>query len=564
MPDELVPAADYTDIHHSDDEKRNYSSDDKDEKSGGTNTFVHTTDVDADEHLHHVQDLEKRIMDGTATDDEAMIRDNHDIAVKVLSTYDDASLPYEILPQWIFPLLGALSIVCLVNHTSPVLRNIFGGGSNNEGMGLFSWSLDWNYIGSACLYTPLVTQLNQDTGIILTYILMSAMYYGDVWRARSFPFMSQAIFDGSGAEYNQTALLTDNVFDPVKYDEIGPAWFSATNALFLIVDNLSIGAALVHAGLFYGKDLYPLVKSALNIKSIWQNGWRSFFLEEEEDASTITDEHLLQMHKSGYRNVPKYWFYIVLLGAFAMAMATNYAGHSGMPWWALIVTLIISFIFTAVYALFAGYLGFVQFVSGGTGLYQLLGSKMVPGNPVANMYFAMLGNNPQVQAIALLEDLKLGIYIKLPPRITFLYQMLGTVIGAILNYVIMLSVIDQQREALLSISGTRLWSGQNAQSYNSNAISYGALAQQMFSASSTYYMVPAALGIGCLLPVPFYILHRFYPNAGFSNVHTAIIAQYSCYMSVGVNTSVNPAMVIGVFSQWFVRKRYPRAFTKYK
>lgn len=37
----------------------------------------------------------------------------------------------------------------------------------------------------------------------------------------------------------------------------------------------------------------------------------------------------------------------------------------------------------------------------------------------------MLGNNPQVQAIALLEDLKLGIYIKLPPRITFLYQMVS-------------------------------------------------------------------------------------------------------------------------------------------
>ncbi|KAJ9110267.1 hypothetical protein QFC19_001670 [Naganishia cerealis] len=374
--------------------------------------------------------------------------------------------------------------------------------------------------------------------------------------------MSQAIFDGSGNEYNQTALLTDNVFDPVKYEEIGPAWFSATNALFLIVDNLSIGAALVHAGLFYGKELYPLIKSAFSIKTIWQNGWRSILVDEEEDPSTITDEHLLQMHKSGYRNVPKYWFYIVLLGAFAMAMGMSL--FRGMPWWALIVTLIISFVFTAVYALFAGFLGFTQFVSGGTGLYQLLGSKMVPGNPVANMYFAMLGNNPQVQAIALLEDLKLGIYIKLPPRITFLYQMLGTVIGAILNYVIMLSVIDQQREALLSISGTRLWSGQNAQSYNSNAISYGALAQQMFSANSTYYMVPAALGIGCLLPVPFYILHRFYPKFGFQNVHTAIIAQYSCYMSVGVNTSVNPAMVIGIFSQWFVRKRYPRAFTKYK
>jgi hypothetical protein len=46
--------------------------------------------------------------------------------------------------------------------------------------------------------------------------------------------------------------------------------------------------------------------------------------------------------------------------------------------------------------LFAGFLGFSQFVSGGTGLFQLMGSKMVPGNPVANMYFAMYGQNPQV------------------------------------------------------------------------------------------------------------------------------------------------------------------------
>lgn len=100
-----------------------------------------------------------------------------------------------------------------------------------------------------------------------------------------------------------------------------------------------------------------------------------------------------------------------------------------------------------MYSLFAGFLGFSQFVSGGTGLFQLMGSKMVPGNPVANMYFAMYGQNPQVsrqcplqmtslielnapqvQAIALLEDLKLGIYVKIPPRITFLYQMVSVLV----------------------------------------------------------------------------------------------------------------------------------------
>jgi hypothetical protein len=116
-----------------------------------------------------------------------------------------------------------------------------------------------------------------------------------------------------------------------------------------------------------------------------------------------------------------------------------------------------------------------------------------------------------VQAIALLGDLKLGTYVKIPPRITFLMQMTGTskldmgasspdshtrstesrlirpvVVGALLNYVMAVSIIDAQRPALLSISGTRLWSGQNAQSYNSNAIAWGALGPVMFGSGGTY------------------------------------------------------------------------------
>ena len=33
----------------------------------------------------------------------------------------------------------------------------------------------------------------------------------------------------------------------------------------------------------------------------------------------------------------------------------------------------------------------------------------------------------------------------------------------------MVTIIDANRDALLSISGTRLWSGQNAQSFNSTS-----------------------------------------------------------------------------------------------
>lgn len=82
----------------------------------------------------------------------------------------------------------------MANNHSKVFRNIFGGASNNEGMGLLSWCFDWNLIGSDCMFDPIWLQINQDIGIFLTYILMAGVYYGNLWRAQDFPFMSQAIF----------------------------------------------------------------------------------------------------------------------------------------------------------------------------------------------------------------------------------------------------------------------------------------------------------------------------------------------------------------------------------
>ena len=49
------------------------------------------------------------------------------------------------------------------------------------------------------------------------------------------------------------------------------------------------------------------------------------------------------------------------------------------------------------------------------------------------MYGALYGQHPMIQGIALLQDLKLGQYVKLAPRVTFLMQILGTIVGAILN-----------------------------------------------------------------------------------------------------------------------------------
>ena len=60
---------------------------------------------------------------------------------------------YEIIPSYIFPLLNGFNIFCLASQHAPpgaqdVFTNIFGGADSNEGLGLFSLSFDWQYIGS--------------------------------------------------------------------------------------------------------------------------------------------------------------------------------------------------------------------------------------------------------------------------------------------------------------------------------------------------------------------------------------------------------------------------------
>ena len=44
------------------------------------------------------------------------------------------------------------------------------------------------------------------------------------------------------------------------------------------------------------------------------------------------------------------------------------------------------------------------------------------------MYAALYGSQPTVQGIKLLGDLKLGQYLKIPPKVNFLVQIIGCVV----------------------------------------------------------------------------------------------------------------------------------------
>lgn len=77
----------------------------------------------------------------------------------------------------------------------------------------------------------------------------------------------------------------------------------------------------------------------------------------------------------------------------------------------------------------------------------------------------------------------------------FITQVYGTVLGAIVNYAVMISIVKGNRDLLTNTDGNSSWSGASIQSYNTNAASW-ALAKYIYSPGTPYAVVPFGILIG--------------------------------------------------------------------
>ncbi|CCM00442.1 uncharacterized protein FIBRA_02474 [Fibroporia radiculosa] len=458
---------------------------------------------------------------------------------------------WEWIPQYPFPLLTAISVVCLIdNGRSIFVRNLFGGGSSNEGIGLLSFSTSWTLITQGYpLVWPLQTQVNSYIGMAIGYVVLTVCYYWNVFNGRDLVFMSTALFGGNGSTYNQSAILTpDNQLDPTKLAEVGLPRFSTTYAISQMCYNFSLGAAIVHVLLWYWGDL----KNAFGQMNFLQN------------SHDIDDPHYQEMKK--YREVPQWWYIALFVVSIGVGIGCSYTtGTALIPWWSIILFTVISF-FLAIC------LGFIMATTGFSisvkYAIQILAAFIHPGNPVAVMYVNLYGNSTAYQTLYMLQDLKLGQYTKLPPRTTFAAQMAGSIIGSIFNYAMMISIVDNNRAVLQNPVGTRIWSGWIIQSYNSASVAMGALGEELFTYGKPYYMLAFAIFVGLAFPVPFWLIHRYAkPGSNIAKcaayINTPIIALYAGYLPYSVNGQWWSCVVIGFASQWWARTYRPAWFKKY-
>ncbi|CAL0299513.1 unnamed protein product [Lupinus luteus] len=237
--------------------------------------------------------------------------------------------------DYFFQGLSTISIVCLIWKNSITAQQI---GSGMYGLGIGSFSLDWNTV-SGFLGNPFAVPgfaiINILVGyVVVMYLAIPLFYWNNIYDAKKFPFVSSRTFDSTGARYNVTRILNTKIFDidMDSYNNYSKLHLSVIFALNYGLSFATLTATLSHVALFHGKTIWSLWKKTTSTVVKGDN---------EGDVHT-------RIMKKNYEQVPEWWFVGILALMIVMSLVAceGFEKQLQLPWWGFLLSLGIALVFT--------------------------------------------------------------------------------------------------------------------------------------------------------------------------------------------------------------------------
>lgn len=265
-------------------------------------------------------------------------------------------------------------------------------------------------------------------------------------------------------------------------------------------------------------------------------------------TSSVTDKFSdvhTRLMKKNYEQVPQWWFHIVLLASFGLALfaCEGFGKQLQLPWWGLILACGIAFVFTLPIGVIQATTNLVSKQNnkiemplvellqpldldllicyicwqqpGLNVITELIIGYLYPGKPLANVTFKTYGYISMCQALYLIQDFKLGHYMKIPPKSMFIVQLIGTVVASTCSFStawwIINAIPNICDDTKLSPSSPWTCPGYNV-FYNASII-WGVISPlRMFTNAGIYPGLNWFFLIGALAPVPVWWLSRKFPE----------------------------------------------------
>ncbi|KAJ7287057.1 oligopeptide transporter [Mycena rebaudengoi] len=397
------------------------------------------------------------------------------------------------LPGFLFEALSIFSFVCWAAPNNVPLNQMFG---VSGGMGMSVLTFDWGQI--SWINSPLMVP-----------------WWAEVhsWSLAYFPITGNTPFDRYGHTYNVTRVLTkDDTFDIAAYDAYSPLFLPATYAMtYLIAFALST----------------------------------CVIMRVESD-----DIHAKLMRN--YPEVPDWWYLASFCVFFSLAIVAVEVWHTEVPVWALLLSVILPIIYILPS-------GFIYAMTGQeitlNVLAQIIPGSLLPGNPLANMVFKSYSVQTLTEATSFVQDLKLGHYVKVPPRASFLVQLVGTFLAAFLQVGVKTWIFANVEDICQPTQKSQLTCPHNQVFFTASAV-WGLIGpSRQFGKGSIYHPHLYALAVGALLPLPFYLWQRRYPKSWIKYVSTPVVLNGVSGIPPATGINYSAWFAVGMLFQYFIRKR---------
>ena len=194
---------------------------------------------------------------------------------------------------------------------------------------------------------------------------------------------------------------------------------------------------------------------------------------------------------------------------------------------------------------------------------QLVCGAVFPGRPIANMVFVTYGYISSAQGIKFSADLKLGHYMKVPPRILFSVQMLATILSSITQ----IGVLNWMFANVPNICTPEAINGFTcplARVHFNGSILWGVVGPgEFFGPNATYHILVWCFPIGAITPILLWLYARNKKKNLVRKINLPVLFGSLSWIppATGLNFSVW-ALVCYVFN-YVIRRRATAWWSKY-
>jgi OPT family small oligopeptide transporter len=253
-----------------------------------------------------------------------------------------------------------------------------------------------------------------------------------------------------------------------------------------------------------------------------------------------------------YREVPSWWYAAAVVVFFCLAVVAVEVWDTGVPVWLLLLSI-------ALPGLYILPGGFIYAMTGQAIqvnlLAQIIPGTLLPGNPLANMFFKAYAVQTLIEAQSFVQDLKLGHYIKVPPRATFLAQLIATVLAAFVQVGTKTWMFNNVSDICTEHARDELTCPHNQVFFTASTV-WGLIGPiRQFGPGTLYHPQLYALIIGAFLPLPFWLWQRRYPKSWVKYVSTPVVLNGVSYIPPATGINYSSWFAVGFVFQYWIRRR---------